>query len=142
MTSEKCELIAHLYRRAGFGITKDELSPLSSRNYEEIAESLLDPSQDSGVNIDTWRRYHNGAHHQIYRNEWIYKMVNTRNPLEEKMALFWHHVFATGQSKLEHPTVMGIQIDMLRRVGMTNFRDILVELSKDPAMIYLSLIHT
>ncbi len=136
MTSEKCELIAHLYRRAGFGITKDELSALSSRNYEEIAESLLDPSQDSGVNIDTWRRYHNGAHHQIYRNEWIYKMVNTRNPLEEKMALFWHHVFATGQSKLEHPTVMGIQIDMLRRVGMTNFRDILVELSKDPAMIY------
>ena len=62
MTSEKCELIAHLYRRAGFGITKDELSALSSRNYEEIAESLLDPSQDSGVNIDTVSYTHLRAH--------------------------------------------------------------------------------
>ena len=43
MTSEKCELIAHLYRRAGFGVTKDELRPLASKNYEEIVESLEEP---------------------------------------------------------------------------------------------------
>jgi hypothetical protein len=26
-------------------------------------------------------------------------MINTQRPLEEKMALFWHQLFATGNSK-------------------------------------------
>jgi uncharacterized protein (DUF1800 family) len=33
---------------------------------------------------------------------WLYYLVNTQRPLEEKMALFWHHVFATGNSKVDN----------------------------------------
>jgi len=33
---------------------------------------------------------------------WMYYLVNTKRPLEEKMALFWHHVFATGNSKVDN----------------------------------------
>ena len=52
------------------------------------------------------------------------------------MALFWHHVFATGNSKIDNPTEIVRQIEMFRRRGMGNYRDLLVELAKDPAMIY------
>ena len=63
-------------------------------------------------------------------------MLNSKCPLQEKMALFWHHVFATGLGKNQHILASSNQIDMLRRVGMGQMRDILLELSKDPAMIF------
>ena len=56
-------------------------------------------------------------------------------PLEEKLTLFWHGLFATGYSKLNQARTHLNQIDMFRRFGLGSFRDILVELSKDPAMI-------
>ncbi|MDP6454209.1 MAG: DUF1800 domain-containing protein, partial [SAR202 cluster bacterium] len=67
---------------------------------------------------------------------WIYRMVNTARPLEEKIALFWHGLFATGYTKLNQPRVILSQIDMFRRQGLESFRDLLVEISKDPAMIF------
>ena len=66
----------------------------------------------------------------------MYRMINSPRPLEEKMALFWHHVFATGVGKNQHILASALQIDMLRRVGLSNMREILLELSKDPAMIF------
>jgi len=49
---------------------------------------------------------------------WLYRMINTRRPLEEKMALFWHGVFATGYTKLNHPKQILGQIAMFRRYGL------------------------
>jgi uncharacterized protein (DUF1800 family) len=63
-------------------------------------------------------------------------MINTKHPLEEKMALFWHGVFATGYTKLNHPKQILGQIAMFRRHGLGSFRTLLVEVSKDPAMIF------
>jgi len=63
-------------------------------------------------------------------------MINTKRPLEEKMALFWHSLFATGFAKLNHARVMLNQIATFRKHCLDDFRTILVELSKDPAMIF------
>ena len=63
-------------------------------------------------------------------------MVNTQRSLEEKMALFWHHVFATGNSKVDNDNHLTIQIGMFRRHGMGNYRDLLIRIAQSPAMIY------
>ena len=63
-------------------------------------------------------------------------MVNTRRPLQEKMALFWHGILCTGNSKCDHGRQIQIQLDMFRRQGMGSFPNILLELSKDPAMVF------
>ena len=63
-------------------------------------------------------------------------MTNSHRPLEEKMALFWHQVFATGWTKSEHTPTMIDQIQMFRETGLSNLRTILLRLSQDPAMIY------
>ena len=52
------------------------------------------------------------------------------------MALFWHQLFATGNSKIDNPPELTQQIAMFRRCGLGSFRDLLVELAKNPAMIY------
>ena len=65
---------------------------------------------------------------------WAYRMISTRRPLQEKVALFWHGVFATGENKLNNLGSLTNQVDMFRRHGLGRFDDLLIELSKDPAM--------
>jgi uncharacterized protein (DUF1800 family) len=52
------------------------------------------------------------------------------------MTLFWHHVFATGNSKVDNYDQLLEQISMFRRMGMGNYRELLLGLAKNPAMIY------
>ena len=52
------------------------------------------------------------------------------------MALFWHHVFATGNSKVDNYDQLLAQIQMFRDKGMGNYRDLLVELAQNPSMIF------
>ena len=131
-------LIAHLMRRAGFGVTGEELETLSLRPYEDIVEDLLHPERFKPVDEAVLSRYYGTLWEDPISAAavWLYRMANTRRPLEEKTALFWHHVFATGNLKCEHPVSMINQIEMFRRFGLSDMRTLLVELSKDPAMIY------
>lgn len=135
MSNADVALTAHLMRRAGFGTTLTELDEYVRKGYENVVEDLVDIERCPPVDEDILDRYFGGSEGG-YRNTWMYRMINSPRPLEEKMALFWHHVFATGVGKNQHILASALQIDMLRRVGLSNMREILLELSKDPAMIF------
>ena len=62
--------------------------------------------------------------------------INTQRPLQENMAIFLHHIYPVAWGKSEHGPSIFTQIEMFRRVGLTDFKTILLELSKDPAMIF------
>ena len=138
-TGTDLNLIAHLLRRAGFGATRDELEEYAALGYEGAIDRLFNPGDPDALPLDLIRRYH--ADHSDLRIQpssgsfWMYRMVTTKTPFEEKIALFWHRVFATGQSKLIQGKVMISQIEMFRRYGLGSFRELLIQLSKDPAMI-------
>lgn len=66
----------------------------------------------------------------------MFYLVNTKRPLEEKIALFWHHVFATGNAKVDNYDQLLEQIKLFRDMGMGNYRDLMVELAKNPSMIF------
>ena len=104
-------------------------------------EDLVEPGDEPAIDEYRLYRYHpmtetlmrdvaNGQAH------WLYHMVNSTRPLEEKMTLFWHHVFATGDTKIMNTYEMTTQIKMLRKLAMGNYKDLLLELAKNPAMIY------
>jgi len=66
---------------------------------------------------------------------WLTKMVETPRPLEEKMTLFWHGHFATSYRNVEDSYHMYEQNRMLRKHSMGNFRDLLLGIVRDPAML-------
>ncbi len=143
MPDPQLSLMAHLMRRAGFGATHADLEAYADTGYEAVLEDLLHPERFPEIEQDLVDRYHGtldedlgGNLHELPAGVWIHRMVHTRRPLEEKIALFWHHVFATGSAKSEHRPSMNRQIDMFRRVGLSDLRTILMELSRDPAMLY------
>ena len=140
MARENIALMAHLMRRAGFGASRDELEARAANGYEATVEELLNPAAEP-VDRYEFLRYHPGFWKPITSPgmgsaAWFHTMLNTQRPLEEKMVLFWHQVFATGQSKIDHWHELITQADMLRDLGMGNYRDLLVALAKNPAMIY------
>lgn len=139
-TRKDVALMAHLLRRAGFGATPQELDRYLAQGYEATVEELLHPPQEPDrMPEDIIRRYHVDMSELRFLNSagayWLYRMVTTVAPLQEKIALFFHGLFATGYAKTNQARALLNQIDMFRRFGLGSFRDLLVELSKDPAMI-------
>ena len=132
-------LVAHLLRRAGFGATHDELETYALQSYEETVEELLHPDHAQAMPDDLIRRYHVDMSELRQVDSagayWIYRMITSSAPLEEKIALFWHGLFATGYTKLNQARALLNQIDMFRRHGLGRFDTLLLELSKDPAML-------
>ena len=137
---DQIALMGHLMRRAGFGAPYAELETRAARGYAATVEELLHPEAQEAVDIELLYRfipgYEGALGPPLNQAEWVYRMINTPRPLEEKMALFWHQLFATGNSKVDNPPELTQQIDMFRRCGLGNFRDLLVELARSPAMIF------
>ena len=133
------ELMAHLMRRAGFGATREQLDAYAAQGYEATVEELLHPGDEGRMGDDLIRRFHPeyssmmGA--QGNGGNWLYRMATTTTPLREKTVLFWHGIFATGYPKVIHGKALSDQTRMFRQYGMGDFRTLLVELSRDPAMI-------
>ena len=139
MGNRNIEQIAHLMRRAGFGATRDQLEEFAVRGYEATVEELLDQSHEQRMGDDVIRRFHPELSGmmgpQASGENWLYRMATTSTPLREKVSLFWHGIFATGYPKVIHGKALSDQVRMFRRYGMASFRDLLLELAKDPAMI-------
>ena len=66
---------------------------------------------------------------------WADRMVSTDRPLQEKMALFWHGHFATGADKVRDYRKMLVQLELFHQKGTGNFRELLIAVAQDPAML-------
>ena len=107
MSDQDIALMAHLMRRAGFGATRDELEARVANGYEATVEELLNTEEQEELDRNEMMRFHPWAWRPgtlpgMGAAEWLHDLVNTKRPLEEKMSLFWHGIFATGVSKVDH----------------------------------------
>ncbi len=66
---------------------------------------------------------------------WANRMLLTRRPLVERMALFWHGHFATHEDKVRDHRKMLRQVELFQRQGLGNFRELLIAVAQDPAML-------
>jgi uncharacterized protein (DUF1800 family) len=140
MADEAIALMAHLMRRAGFGAPYAELEARAAKGYEATVEELLHPEAQPELDYDIMLRYKtewvNKNALEGQQEEWVFRMINTKRPLEEKIALFWHGIFCTGHAKCENPRQQSVQIDMFRRHGLGRFDELLLRLAQDPAMLF------
>ncbi len=143
LTSRKeLALMAHLMRRAGFGASRREIDERAQKGYEATVEELVDPGSHGisplheGIFYRHYQGIENPGNPLNMRGNFLYRMINSPRPLEEKTTLFWHQVFATGYSKVDNGNELLHQIDMFRKYGMDSYKELLVKLAKNPAMIF------
>jgi uncharacterized protein (DUF1800 family) len=157
--------IEHLLRRGGFGARSDELDVFRRESVRGAVERLLDYQsipddvdqkigQPGYVGMTLRAAFSPRTVITDARQRWLFRMLHTNRPLQEKMTLFWHNHFATAYTKIagllsaeeatrylaakpsEDPGGVRGQIEMLRDNALGNFRDILVNIAKDTAMLY------
>ena len=103
--------VGHLLRRAGFGATEQEAEAWNRLGVRAAIDKLVDyeltpnPVDDGIGGTARLGITSNGPfnpNNEIVdaRQRWLFRMVYTEHPLQEKMALFWHDHFATGYGKL------------------------------------------
>ena len=66
---------------------------------------------------------------------WANRMVDSENPLQEKMELFWHGHYAINESKVRDYRKLLKELELFHEMGMGNFRDLMVAVAQDPAML-------
>jgi hypothetical protein len=134
--------VRRLFWRAGFGATPAEARRWAERGKQATLDFVVDgppggarlrgpaPRID-GRPLDPLNEW---GHDVLW---WLDRMVRTTYPLQEKLTLFWHDHFAT--SEQETPLMLA-QNRMLRRRALGSFRDLLDDVTRDPAMqLFLSL---
>jgi uncharacterized protein (DUF1800 family) len=129
----------HLYRRAAFGGTLAELRQAVKAGPHATVDRLLagDPEAKGYESLiaDTGQSIAKGEDESALRGWWLYAMLNSGHPLREKLTLFWHNHFATSIAKVRSTTAMYAQNQALRRHALGNFRPMLADMSRDPAML-------
>jgi uncharacterized protein (DUF1800 family) len=160
-------MLEHIVRRLAFGASPSELAFWSGMDPSAAIDRLLN-YESQPANIDTrigdpayigittaqGRAFSPNTAINDARQRWLFRMVHSPRPLEEKMALFWHNHFATAYSKVagaigqeratramdnDPASLPGSppgQIQLFRQHATGNFRDLLLAVSKDAAMIY------
>ena len=161
------EDLDHLFRRAGFGASQQDVEAyerLGLLGFSNAVAHLLDYARlpddvdaligrpgYAGITAPGGFQPNTNIAHA--RQRWLFRMVHSRRPLQEKMALFWHNHFATANSKVsgelgategaralaakasEDSAGFQGQIELLRQHALGNFRDLLVAIAQDPAML-------
>jgi len=138
LTSDR-EKIAHLLRRFGLGASETELDYYANLGLKATIDGLLNYEQiDEGFDVPI-SKFQTGQKGRVSINGvqgwWVLRFLATRRPLQEKMTLFWHNHFATSAAKVNQPVLMYQQNELLRRNATGKFQDLLMAVSKDPAML-------
>ena len=131
------EIKSHFIGRSGFGVSEKILESVNSLSYEELVENIIGPRASNHIPDDVLLRDQVDLHSSRsgIPAYWAYRMLSTESLFQEKMALFWHGIFATGNGKLNNLRSLLNQVDMFREYGLGRFDDLLLRLSQDPAML-------
>jgi uncharacterized protein (DUF1800 family) len=131
-------LAGHLLRRAGFGPTAKEVAKIVKIGPTRWVEQQLDPrriddSRCSALMGRSPSATQEEDHNWITR--WYVRMTFSRRQLLEKTTLVWHEHFATSNEKVGVGFFMHDQEEFLRAHALGSFRDLLIGITKDQAML-------
>lgn len=147
----------HLLIRTGFAPRADEVAPYVGLTRAQAVARLLDSARTEALTpLPAWSeealpsraqqrawtpderrdaQRQRGARYDELRAWWLREMLVTPSPLTERMTLFWHNHFTSGQDKVSEPQLMAAQNALLRRNALGSFATMLHAVAKDPAML-------
>jgi uncharacterized protein (DUF1800 family) len=137
-------LAAHLLRRAGFGGSPADIASAASAGMDATVSRLLAPAPDRlpampsgdlsfGPMVDPKQKQ---AAVLSTISWWLDRMLQTPNPLVERMTYFWHNHFTSAIDGAVTPTLMVQQNNLYRQNALGNFAKLTHMVSQDPAMLY------
>ncbi len=125
--------------RAGFGARAGEAEKLTKLGLKSAVRSMTRPVPYQLVGPDPKDERNRAlapmdaiGHDHL---SWLDRMVRTTAPTIERMTLIWHDWFATSNVGVASQRLMLDQIELFRRNALGSFKDILLGVTQDPAML-------
>lgn len=122
----------HLLRRTSFGAAPGHVDRAVAQGLYATVDQLLTVTSASAA----FDEYIDSYEFNIPKR-WIAYMLEGPNPLNERLALFWHDRFATS-GRVAEGNDLPVRVrhwEMLRRNALGNYRTFLEELTLDPLML-------
>lgn len=144
----------HLVARTTLGQKWGDVTALQDKTREHAVQLLLKPvslqtppiprltpwaniermSKQGGKGKNRARRMMQAEGERLKR-WWMLHLLHTKAPVNEHMTLFWHNHFTSSLEKVEQPKLMYLQNQLLRKHAMGNFRILIHDVARDPAML-------
>lgn len=154
----------HLLNRAGFGIPTDRANEMVKQGLANAVDFFIQyQKQEDSIPAPEWTQKREDTEaiqmatsllgleerqmlvkdlrqqerQQVLslKNWWFRKMAQTKRPLQEKMALFWHGHFATSAQKVKDAWANYDINQIFRESGMGNFKTLTLKVGQSPAML-------
>ncbi len=149
----------HLWNRAGFGASEEEIQRAVESGPQAFVAELLAgrtevetpfhprstqrESRERMRELAPEERKHRLA--ELRREEkqtiqdflawWVERVLSGSDPLVERMTLFWHGHFTSSMSDVKNARDMIEQNQLFRRHALGSFRELLHAIARDPAML-------
>lgn len=123
----------HLLRRAAFGATPEQVQLAVSRGLAATVDDLLTMKAVPQEILDLAETHENDI-----PERWLVHLIESPNPLHERMTLFWHDRFATSRRAATDYRERGLPLvhfEFLRHHALGNYRQFLLQLTLDPLML-------
>ena len=131
--------LAFLLRSAGFSASAEELARAQRRGYRATVEDLLtwgdEADEPPPLTVLPPGFLLGLLEVAVLVDWWLARMIETRYPAREKLALFWHGYFTTSADPVFLPAFLLRQNRLFRKQGGGRFGDLLPEVARDPAML-------
>jgi uncharacterized protein (DUF1800 family) len=149
--------VEHLFNRAGFGARPAEIASAVREGPDKFVGELLAglgepgdpffvdtpprPSRRDAASDEAFKKqiedYRREERRVLfgYSGWWIDQMIAGRDPLREKMVLFWHGYFTSSARDVKSAVAMIQQNQLFHRLALGNFRELIGAVIRDPAMI-------
>jgi len=137
----------HFLTRTCFGVDLDKLSKLENQGLSQFVDGMLTFKKGTKAEKDAEVELVNESDPAGFEGQfpsetdlarwWVHLLMRNDNPFQEVMALFWHDHFATSSEVLssDRRRWMKDHIDLWRHRGSGNLRDLLVDMTRDWAML-------
>lgn len=141
--------LLHLYWRAGFGLSPAEWQSQQDWSVEQAVNDLFQRArlpnalpevsapdyEDTMMSTASANEKRKEEHRLVagISQDWLFRMANpAESALLERMCLFWHGHFAC---EIKFSQLASGQLATLRTHALGNFRDLVLAIARDPAMI-------
>ena len=119
----------HLLRRTGFGASQADATEFAANftTRGPAADALLD-YKPAGFKPG-------GREFEDIHDKWVKYMLKVKNPLQEKLVLFWHDHFANSIEKVGDAKLMSEQNKLIRLNGKGDFKAFVKAMNTNRAMM-------
>lgn len=153
-SSPQPNLHRHFLERSGFVPTAAELEKAESTDFETLVKRTVEEAslskETARPSFTTERAPPKGKKNRKQKrerrkavradiasaqNQWATNLLETQNPLYERMVLFWANHFVTSAQKVKNPHLIWGQHEIFRADAVGSFATMLREIIRDPAML-------